>query len=79
MSKFEHTVVIAHRASQLSQGARPRAHCADGSQASLDLAAAELETGVIRGMRVGRYGPDGVVVQKEVERMHIARRRVRLW
>lgn len=78
MTKFERTVLIGHRASQLGQGSAARAS-AHGSTRPLDIAAAETDANTLPPMRVFRHLPDGSVVSHEVSQLDQARRRTRLW
>ena len=77
MTKFERAAVVGHRASQIAHGSIPRAHCSTSNV--VDVAAAEVDAGTIRGMRVIRYLPDGTAVQKNVDDILSARLRVRQW
>lgn len=77
MTKFERAVLVGHRANQISQGSAPRAR--GKTDNPLDIAAAEIDTGTLRGMRVIRYLSDGTAVQKTASEISVAKRRVREW
>ena len=77
LTKYERAAVLGRRAIQLSQGAEPRAVCT--SMNPLDIAQAELDAGVCPPMRVMRYLPDGVCVQRQLSDLVRNFRRVRLW
>ena len=77
LTKFERAAVMGRRAIQLSQGAEPRAICT--SMNPLDIAQAELDSGVCPPMRVMRYLPDGTCTQHQLSDLMRSFRRVRNW
>ena len=65
-TKFEAAQVIGHRASEIAQGAVPRARPVDGSTEPIKIARAEFDARVIQGVDVVRTLPDGSKVVIDV-------------
>jgi DNA-directed RNA polymerase subunit K/omega len=83
-TKFEQAQIIGFRASELAQGAEPRARpdgpgLAVGVFDPLKIAAAEFDAGVITGIDIIRRKPDGTRVAIDIADLPRARLRFRPW